>query len=93
MTDVSSVASTTMAVTCPHCEAEIDVRIESHAAVTPRTTLGFANAEELALWLKASSLSIEEFRRLPVYEWQRDQLEPLVRALADSDELPNAPNP
>jgi hypothetical protein len=94
-----------MAVTCPHCEEEIEVRIESQAAVTPRTTLPFTNAEEFALWLKASSLSLDEFQRLPVYEWQRDQLEPLVRALADSgaaglvqdqaelDELTNAPKP
>jgi hypothetical protein len=36
--------------------------------------------------LKASRLSVDEFKRLPFYEWHRDQLEPLTRALADEAE-------
>ena len=64
----------------PHCEAEIEVRLETQAAVAPPLRLAFASVAEFALWLKASRLSVDEFRRLPVYEWHRDQLEPLVRA-------------
>jgi hypothetical protein len=30
--------------------------------------------------LRASALTLEEFETLPVYEWYREQLEPLVRA-------------
>jgi hypothetical protein len=79
-------ASTTMTLTCPHCEAEIEVRIETQAAVGPASKLPFATEEELARWLKASRLSVEEFKRLPAYEWHRDQLEPLLRAVADHAE-------
>jgi hypothetical protein len=46
-------------------------------------TLPFATKEEFAQWLKASRLSVEEFRRLPAYEWHRDQLEPLMEAVAE----------
>jgi hypothetical protein len=41
---------------------------------------------EFAQWLKASRLSVDEFRQLPVYQWHRDQLEPLVRAVANDAE-------
>jgi hypothetical protein len=85
-TTVPSEASTTMAVTCPHCEEEIEVRIETQAAVAPLMKFPFATAEEFTLWLRASALSVEEFQRLPVYESHRDQLEPLVRTLAGSAE-------
>jgi hypothetical protein len=81
--NVLSMASPTMTVTCPHCEAEIELRIETQAAIAPRFELPFATVAEFAEWLKASRLSVEEFKRLPVYEWHRDQLEPLMRALAD----------
>jgi hypothetical protein len=84
MADVGTVTSTAMVVTCPHCEAEIEVQLQAHAAVAPPAKLPFASADEFALWLKASALSVEEFQRLPVYEWHRDQLEPLVKALADA---------
>jgi hypothetical protein len=77
-------ASTTMRATCPHCDAEIEVRIETQAAVVPPLRLAFATVEEFAQWLRASRISVDEFRRLPVYEWHRDQLEPLTRALADA---------
>jgi uncharacterized protein YfaT (DUF1175 family) len=79
-------ASATMTVTCPHCEAEIEVRFETQAAVAPPLKLAFASVAEFAQWLKASRLSIDEFRQLPVYEWHRDQLEPLVRAVANDAE-------
>lgn len=75
-----------MTVTCPHCEAEIEVRIETEAAVAPPLMLPFATEEEFTQWLKASRLSVDEFKRLPVYEWHRDQLEPLTRAVADNAE-------
>jgi hypothetical protein len=75
-------ASTTVVVTCPHCEEEIEVRIETEAAVAPLMKLPFATAEEFSRWLTASALSVEEFQRLPVYESHRAQLEPLVRAVA-----------
>jgi hypothetical protein len=74
-------ASTTMRATCPHCDGEIDVRVETHAAVAPPMQLSFATADEFAQWLKASRLSFEEFKRLPLYEWHRDQLEPLTSAV------------
>ncbi len=77
----ASAGSATMTVTCPHCEEEIEVRIETQAAVAPRVRFPFATAEEFSLWLRASALSVEEFQRLPVYESHRAQLEPLVRAL------------
>jgi hypothetical protein len=79
-------ASGTMIVTCPHCEAEIDVRIETQATVVPSLKLAFASVAEFAQWLKASRLSVDEFRQLPVYQWHRDQLEPLVRAVANDAE-------
>jgi hypothetical protein len=75
-------ASTSMAVTCPHCEEEIEVRIETQAVVAPLVKFPFATAEEFSLWLSASALSVEEFQRLPVYESHREQLEPLVRAVS-----------
>jgi hypothetical protein len=81
-----AVASTTVALTCPHCEEEIEVRIESEAVVTPTMKLPFATVEEFSIWLRASALSVEEFQRLPVYESHRAQLEPLVRAVATSAE-------
>jgi hypothetical protein len=46
----------------------------------------FGTVEEFAQWLRASRLSVDEFKRLPVYEWHRDQLEPLTRAVADDPE-------
>ena len=76
---------TTM-VTCPHCEGEIEVRIETQAAVAPPLKLSFSGVAEFAQWLKASRLSVDEFRQLPVYEWHRDQLEPLARAVANDAE-------
>jgi uncharacterized protein YfaT (DUF1175 family) len=79
-------ASGTMIVTCPHCEAEIEVRIETQATVVPSLKLAFASVAEFAQWLKASRLSVDEFRQLPVYQWHRDQIEPLVRAVANDAE-------
>jgi hypothetical protein len=76
----------TMIVTCPHCEAEIDVRIETQATVVPSLKLAFASVAEFAQWLKASRLSVDEFRQLPVYQWHRDRLEPLVSAVANDAE-------
>jgi hypothetical protein len=86
LTNRLAMARTTMTVTCPHCEAEIEVRIETQAAVAPPLRLPFATEEEFAQWLKASRFSVDEFRRLPFYEWHRDQLEPLTRAVADDAE-------
>jgi hypothetical protein len=79
-------ALTTTTATCPHCEAEIEVRIETQAAVAPPLKLSFSSVAEFSQWLKASRLSVDEFRQLPVYEWHRDQLEPLARAVANDAE-------
>jgi hypothetical protein len=49
---------------CPHCEAEIEVRLEVQAAVTARLKLRFATAEAFESWLKASGFTVEEFERL-----------------------------
>lgn len=80
---VARVAAATVAVTCPHCEEEIEVRLETEAAVAPLVKLPFGTPDEFSHWLAASALSVEEFQRLPVYESHRDQLEPLVRALVE----------
>lgn len=79
-------ALATMIVACPHCEAEIEVRIETQAAVAPPLKLPFATEDEFEEWLEASRLSVDEFKQLPFYEWHRDQLEPLTRAVADAAE-------
>jgi hypothetical protein len=86
LTNARSMARTTIALTCPHCEAEIEVRIETEAALAPPLKLPFTTAEEFARWLKASRLSVDEFKRLPFYEWHRDQLEPLTRAVPHDSE-------
>jgi hypothetical protein len=75
-----------MTVTCPHCDAAIEVRIETQAAVAPALRLPFATEEEFAQWLKASRLSVDEFKRLPFYEWHRDQLEPLTKVVSGDAE-------
>jgi hypothetical protein len=79
-----SAAPATVAVTCPHCDEEIEVRIETQATVAPLVKFPFATPQEFSVWLRASALSVEEFQRLPVYESHRDQLEPLVKAVAGS---------
>jgi hypothetical protein len=79
-------ALTTMTVACPHCEADIEVRIQTQAAVAPPLKLSFSTVAEFAQWLKASRLSVDEFRQLPIYEWHRDQLEPLASAVANDTE-------
>jgi hypothetical protein len=79
-------AFATITATCPHCEAEIEIRMETQAAVVLPLKLPFATEEEFAQWLQASRLSIDEFKRLPFYEWHRDQLEPLMRAVAEDAE-------
>jgi hypothetical protein len=86
MTNAPSMASTRLALTCPHCDAEIEVRIQTRAAVAPPLKQPVATAEEFSGWLKASRLSVEEFQRLPAYEWHRDQLEPLVKTVTDDTE-------
>jgi hypothetical protein len=75
-----------MTATCPRCEAEIEIRIATQAAVALPLKLSFATEEEFAQWLRASRLSVDEFRRLPFYEWHRGQLEPLTRAMAEDAE-------
>jgi hypothetical protein len=77
-------------VTCPHCEGELEVRFETQAAVGPPLKLPFANEEEFAQWLKASGLSVDDFKQLPAYEWHREQLEPLTRAVAAKAEQESA---
>jgi hypothetical protein len=71
----------TVSVVCPHCEAGLDVRVELRAAVVPPLKLHFRSPDELTRWLRASRLTLQEFERLPVYEWYRDEFEPLLDAL------------
>jgi hypothetical protein len=77
---------TTTTVSCPHCEAEIEVRIETQAALAPSLKLPFSTPDEFTRWLKASRISIDEFKRLPLYQWHHDQLEPFIRALGSDPE-------
>ena len=76
-------ARTTVTATCPHCEAEIEVRVETEAEVATPFVPPFTSEQEFERWLKASRLTVEEVKRLPFYEWHRDQLEPLTRALGE----------
>ena len=73
----------TVAVVCPQCEAQLDVRVEVRAAAIPRLKLRFQSPDELAHWLRASGFTLQEFERLPVYEWYRDEFEPLLDALRE----------
>jgi hypothetical protein len=79
-------ASIRMTMTCPHCGEGVELRMEMQGALVPHLKLQFATVEEFATWLKASRLSVDEFRRMPAYEWHRDQLEPFVRTVADRAE-------
>jgi hypothetical protein len=63
----------------PHCEAEIEVRLEAQAALAPPLRLAFASVPAFALWLKASRLSVDD-SAVAGLRVDRDQLEPLVRA-------------
>jgi hypothetical protein len=74
-------ASAAIALKCPHCDAEIEVRVEMDAQVAPPLRLQFATAAEFSAWLKASNLSVEDFKRLPVYRLHRDYFEPLLKSL------------
>ena len=71
----------TVTVVCPHCQAELDVRVEVRAAVVPPLKLHFQSPDELAHWVRASGFTLQEFERLPVYNWYRDEFEPLLDAL------------
>jgi hypothetical protein len=59
----------------PHCEAEIEVRLETQAAVAPPLRLAFASVPAFALWLKASRLSVDD-SAVAGLRVDRDQLEP-----------------
>ena len=63
----------------------IDWRIEVRATVAPPTRLHFQDADEFDAWLHASSLSLEEFEHLPIYQWQQAELQPLVDELVARD--------
>ena len=65
---------------CPHCQAELDVGVEVKAAVVSPLRLRFDSTAAFEQWLRASGLTLDEFETLPVYEWHREELEPLVRA-------------
>jgi hypothetical protein len=65
---------------CPHCQAQLDVRVEVKAAVVSPLQLHFDNTAAFEQWLRASGLTLDEFETLPVYEWYREELEPFVRA-------------
>jgi hypothetical protein len=69
---------------CPHCQAELEIRVEVKAAVIPTLRLHFDSRTEFEQWLRASMLTLDEFEALPVYEWHREELEPLVRATREA---------
>ena len=80
MPEQQAVTPDQVSLVCPHCQAELQVRVEVKAAVVSPLRLCFDNTAEFEEWLRASALTLEEFETLPVYEWYREQLEPLVRA-------------
>ena len=65
---------------CPHCQAELEVRIDVKTAVVSPLRLRFDSRAAFEQWLRASGLTLDEFETLPVYEWYREELEPFVRA-------------
>ena len=69
-----------VSLVCPHCQAELEVHVEVKAAVVPPLRLRFDSRAAFEEWLRVSGLTLDEFETLPVYEWHRDELEPLVRA-------------
>jgi hypothetical protein len=73
--------STMLAVKCPHCQEEIELQVQLEAAAVPPLSMRFATAERFESWLKASGLSVEAFEQLPVYQWHRDEFDPLLQAL------------
>jgi hypothetical protein len=77
----ASMVRSTVSVVCPECQAELDLRVDVRAAVAPPLRLHFQSPEELAHWLGASGFTLHEFERLPLYEWYRDEFEPLLEAL------------
>jgi hypothetical protein len=62
----------------------LDVRVEVKAAVVPPLRLRFNSRAEFEEWLRASGLTLDEFETLPVYEWYREELEPLVRTTREA---------
>jgi hypothetical protein len=58
----------------------LEVRVEVKAAIVSPLRLRFDNRAKFEEWLHASGLTLDEFETLPVYEWYREELEPLVRA-------------
>ena len=79
----ASVTGDQVSLVCPHCQAELDVRVEIKAAVVSPLRLRFESRTAFEQWLQASGLSLDEFEALPVYEWYREELEPFVRASRD----------
>ena len=72
-----------VSIACPYCEAQLDIRVEVQAAAVPPLKLHFPSPDTLADWLRASGLTLREFECLPVYDWYRDEFEPLVAALRE----------
>jgi hypothetical protein len=58
----------------------LEVRVEVKTAVVSPLRLSFDSRAAFEQWLRASGLTLDEFETLPVYEWHREELEPLVRA-------------
>ena len=68
-------------VVCPRCHTQLNVQVEVRASVVPPLKLRFQSPDEFAHWLRASGFTVQEFERLPVYEWYRDDFEPLLDPL------------
>ncbi len=78
-------ARSAVSVICPQCETPLEVRVEVQAAVVPPLKLHFPSPDALADWLRASGFTLPEFERLPLYNWYRDEFEPLVDALRERE--------
>jgi hypothetical protein len=62
----------------------LEVRVDVKTAVVSPLRLRFDSRAAFEQWLRASGLTLDEFETLPVYEWYREELEPLVRASRDA---------
>jgi hypothetical protein len=56
---------------------EPDADLES-ADWTKATYAGFQTRVELEAWLAASGLTLAQFKRLPVYRWNRDEIDAIL---------------
>jgi hypothetical protein len=71
----------------------LEVRVEVKASVVSPLRLHFDSGVAFEQWLQASGLTLDEFETLPIYDWYREELEPLVRASREARPALTAPGP